>query len=188
MFLFSKQKDLFIKEYVNVLDNALCDEIIERFYLDGRAVPGVTTKGLVPEQKNHTVLFFSGLETWVDIDSIIQKKLNENLRKYVSEIGWIGAGLYDGGYKIQKIEKNKGFFKWHGDYDIRARRVLAFIFYLNTVTRGGETEFLYQKQKIKAERGKLLLFPTWWTHIHRGNVPRNSNKYILSGFIFQEDK
>jgi hypothetical protein len=44
---------------------------------------------------------------------------------------------------------------------------------------GGETEFRYQNWKIAAEQGTLLLFPSGWTHIHRGCSPRSGPKYVL---------
>jgi hypothetical protein len=62
-------------------------------------------------------------------------------------------------------------------------RICAFILYLNDVEEGGETEFLYQKTRIKPERNKLILWPTSYTHIHRGNPPLSGEKYILTGWV-----
>ena len=44
-----------------------------------------------------------------------------------------------------------------------------------------ETEFFYQKQKIKPETGKTIFFPSFWTHTHRGIVTQET-KYIVTGW------
>ena len=62
-----------------------------------------------------------------------------------------------------------------------ARRYLAFLWYLNDITDGGETEF--QDFKVRPEAGKLILFPALWTYPHRGNVPISDDKYIMTGWL-----
>jgi hypothetical protein len=63
-------------------------------------------------------------------------------------------------------------------------RLLTFIWYLNTVENGGETEFFNGRIKIKPEKGKLLLFPSTWTYNHKGNIPISSDKYIVTGWVW----
>ena len=97
--------------------------------------------------------------------------------------------INDTGYQIQEYKKNEGYYKWHldgapgDDTGNTNKRMIAFIWYLNTVDVGGET--MFSNGKIKAERGKLLLFPTTWTYLHRGNMPISDNKYIITGWIYQ---
>jgi hypothetical protein len=52
--------------------------------------------------------------------------------------------------------------------------------YLNDVEEGGETEFLHQKVKIKPSQGTVVVFPTYFTHVHRGNAPISNTKYIIN--------
>ena len=87
--------------------------------------------------------------------------------------------------KIQKYEPSQGYHVWHCDLDSLAssRRLLVSILYLNTVEEGGETEFLYQSERVAPEAGTLILFPAGWTHTHRGNPPLKGNKYIINGWI-----
>ena len=54
--------------------------------------------------------------------------------------------------------------------------------YLNTVSNGGETEFM-QGAKIKPSTGKIILFPGAFPYLHRGLIPRSDDKYILSSWI-----
>ena len=69
---------------------------------------------------------------------------------------------------------------WNNQY-----RTIAWMVYLNDVEEGGETEFLYQKRKVKPTKGTVVIWPGSYTHVHRGNPPM-STKYIATGW-FQLD-
>ena len=60
---------------------------------------------------------------------------------------------------------------------------LTYIWYLNDVIEGGETEF-FGNYKIKPEVGKLVLFPACWSFPHCGLMPISSNKYIITGWLY----
>jgi hypothetical protein len=55
--------------------------------------------------------------------------------------------------------------------------------YLNDVESGGETEFLYQNLKIKPQKGLTLIWPTDWTHTHRGIPSMEEEKMIVTGWV-----
>ena len=63
-------------------------------------------------------------------------------------------------------------------------RQLVALWYLNDVpSPGGETEFLYQDIKVTPEKGKLILFPPFWTHEHRAATVREGIKYIATTWV-----
>lgn len=92
------------------------------------------------------------------------------------------------GYMIQMYEKNKGQFKWHADATNLEtfKRQVAMVLYLNDVAEGGETEFHYQDLKVAPRQGTCIFFPPFWTHRHRGTVPRSHDKYVITSF-FERD-
>jgi hypothetical protein len=55
--------------------------------------------------------------------------------------------------------------------------------YLNTVNDGGHTEFYYQNHFEDPVQGKLVIWPSDWTHLHRGIVSETETKYILTGWF-----
>jgi len=60
--------------------------------------------------------------------------------------------------------------------------------YLNDIKEGGETEFYYQKLKIKPETGLTLIWGTDWTTTHRGIPSKTETKYIATGWYSFEVK
>lgn len=88
-------------------------------------------------------------------------------------------------YKVQKTEPTGGYHLWHCEDGSKThnRRIGVYILYLNDVEEGGETEFIYQSQRVKAEKGRLLVFPPNYPWAHRGNPPISGNKYIMTGWI-----
>ena len=63
------------------------------------------------------------------------------------------------------------------------RRLIAWMFYLNDVTDGGETEFPIQCKKFAPRGGDVLIWPAYWTHPHHGLPSPSQIKYIVSGWF-----
>jgi hypothetical protein len=108
--------------------------------------------------------------------------------KYTNEFPHVNSGLeqHTVNYiKIQRTLPGQGYHVWHAECQGRKHtdRILAFILYLNKVTDGGETEFLYQNMRVNPLVGRLLIFPAHFTHLHRGNPPLKGEKFILTGWV-----
>ena len=86
---------------------------------------------------------------------------------------------------LQHYAPNEGFFDWHcerGSHQSH-QRALVFMTYLNDVNDGRETEFHFQQMKVKAVKGKTLIWPTDFTHLHRGITSPTEHKYIATGWF-----
>ena len=94
-------------------------------------------------------------------------------------------------FQIQKYDKGVGGYPaWHLDKDYQPpfhNREYVYMFYLNDVEEGGETEFLNFDIKIKPRKGTLVFFPTNFPFVHRGNVPISNDKYIMTGWICEKN-
>jgi hypothetical protein len=100
------------------------------------------------------------------------------------------SALRPGHINIQHyIADRGGYPKWHCECMPRLdggeslHRHLLWTIYLNDRFDGGETEFLYQRRKIKPRTGSLLIAPATFTHTHRGNRPLGGDKYIATSWI-----
>ena len=54
--------------------------------------------------------------------------------------------------------------------------------YLNTVTDGGGTKFPQYDLVTDAVEGRVVLWPSGWTHFHHGVVSMTETKYIATGW------
>jgi hypothetical protein len=133
-----------------------------------------------------------------EINLILKKTLQNALYEYKNQLNTTFKNMspymflnydfcYDTGFQMQKYDKKIGKFKFHNDYGIHIEylsyRAITYIWYLNTVDEGGETEFFYGF-KVKPEIGKLILFPASWTYPHCGHIPMSHDKYIITGWIY----
>jgi hypothetical protein len=54
--------------------------------------------------------------------------------------------------------------------------------YLNDVKDGG-TFFKYQNFKAPAKKGLTLIWPSDWTHTHKGEISKTKEKFIVTGSL-----
>lgn len=196
----------YIYTNTNSLSAEICNRLIKYFEEENTKYKGVTVGG-VNENIKDTMDYRIPIDTentkWNRVVQLLNKELSHNIKTYVSEINKsidIIEELSTKKYKvfprdnviydtflIQRYKKNKGRYIYHDDSLIEWKetkyRVLTYIWYLNTVYEGGETEF-WAKYKIHPEVGKLVIFPATWTYPHRGKMPVSSDKYILTGWIY----
>ncbi len=101
-----------------------------------------------------------------------------------------------GSINLQRYRAGQGgYFHWHSEHfphpadpqQLSLHRVLLWMFYLNDVESGGETEFFYQKKRVKPVQGTMVIAPAGFTHTHRGNTPRSNDKYILTSWLLFQD-
>lgn len=94
-------------------------------------------------------------------------------------------GLMSSDLKFQRTSPGGGYHLWHYENSSYhyAQREIAWMIYLNDITGGGETEFLYQKRRIVPTVGTVVMWPAAYTHVHRGNtVLTEQDKYIVTGW------
>lgn len=180
----------------------VCNQIITFFENEKNKDVGRMLGGIDLTYKNTTdfQIPYNNLN-WNEINLILQNELQSHLTNYIIEIkGKFGYNilktnenefLVEDCYNIQKYTKNEGFYKCHHDFyiniDNNNYRKLAYIWYLNDVSEGGETEFL-NSILIKPKCGNILLFPACWTFPHRGKMPISNDKYIITGWLYSNIK
>ena len=163
-----------------------CDSLVN--YYDKN--PHLVSKGKIGRSKRIDVKYkesfdisFNGDEK-VLLDYIIelQKCLDLYLKKYKfcnhSDKFNITERV-----NLQKYPIGGGFKLFHFERMSRSsiKRYLVFMTYLNDVEDGG-TEFFYQKLKTPAKKGLTLIWPSEWTHTHKGIISKKKEKIIITGW------
>ena len=88
-------------------------------------------------------------------------------------------------YNLQKYPVGGGFKIWHYENDFKSinyDRCLVFMTYLNDVEDGG-TSFKYQNVDMPAQKGLTVMWPAYWTHVHKGIISNTKEKYIATGWL-----
>jgi hypothetical protein len=179
----------FIYEIDDALDAAVCRDIIERFEANSEQ----HYRGRIGQEqeqessiKRSTDLRVSGRSDWDDIDHALFQSLSSALSIFAGIHPYFAHNAFrDMGYNLQRTDTGE-FYHWHVDSGpgVFSQRQLVVIWYLNDVAGpGGETEFLLQQVKVAPQRGKLILFPPFWTHIHRGVALQQGRKYIATTWV-----
>jgi len=92
-------------------------------------------------------------------------------------------------YLIQYYKPGEGYFAEHFENDHRKKegdRVLVFMTYLNSVENAG-THFKYQRFTTPAIKGLTLIWPAYFTHVHSGQISKEHEKYIITGWYTTHD-
>jgi len=178
----------FIFEKMHALPDDLCDEMVRRFEAsEDEQYPGRIGQTVSSNQsiKKTTDLVVSGKPEWQDIDRALFQSLGRAILEFREKYVYFKGPFKDMGYNLQRYNPGE-YYHWHidgGSHDFSQRQLVA-LWYLNNVEGpGGETEFLFQDAKIKPERGKLVLFPPFWTHEHRAVTLEKGVKYIATTWV-----
>ena len=179
----------FIYEINNALSVAVCEDMIRRFEqnTDQQYEGRIGQKHNVEQEiKRSTDLRISGREDWKDVDQGLFLSISTALDQLSAIHPFFASNSFsDSGYNMQRTDVGE-FYHWHTDSGPGefSQRQLVAIWYLNHVpSPGGETEFHFQEAKIAPEAGKLVLFPPFWTHIHRGIAVQEGRKYIATTWV-----
>ena len=191
----------FIYEDDEAIPNALCDKLVEFFeknreIVEEGSVAVSDEARVIKSYKKNQELFLNDDTCTSEIEEIDQCCI-KSLNKYIKHLqensidktnsisrSVIQDAIYRFSLTTPKIQKNVvgSFFDWHSDFSIvNEKRIIHFIFYLSDLDddAGGETEFSIGRV-VKPKKGKILIFPCTFFHVHRGKPVLKGIKYILN--------
>ena len=124
-----------------------------------------------------------------DRSSQINQFLKSCMMHYIDEYDQLkGMTMVSTDIKFQRTPAGGGYHLWHYENASHeySQREVTWMIYLNDVEEGGETEFRFQKRRIKPTAGTVVLFPACMTHVHKGNmVMGEDNKYIVTSWYIK---
>ena len=176
----------FIEIYDNLLSKEECDRIITAFENSSNVDWGKTSGGLEFDYKKCKQISLF-LHEGDEIGSIIGPHLSTAVQKYDKKYKALDFqpswNIYPR-FNIQKYEgEDEGYKLWHSEHgptEASSKRVLAWMIYLNNAKSG--TEFI-NYPTVNPKRGRGVIWPSSWTHVHRGVIPNKGLKYIATGWL-----
>ena len=187
----------FLGVFDGYLDHQICDDLIKIFESEHHQrlkFNRLKGEGVRPSFKKDESIMLDR-DTQTDFSFQVSQKLHDALREtlqiYMDEtsiLDYAGISKEDlsfVGYKVQKTKPSGGYHVWHVEQGYRSNqnRVFVYTVYLNEIKLGGETEFLIQKRRVSAVKGRICFFPAHFPYVHRGNPPLKEDKYIATSWI-----
>jgi hypothetical protein len=191
----------FIGIYKNVYPEGYCEHLIsefERLVESGAGSNRQQSENALKHRKNDLQLSFNfGRHSAApfndhNTEDMFFKGLQRCFEHYTEEYSILKDDKINAtAMKMQRTDSGGGYHIWHSEQSggKNAERVLVYALYLNDIDDkdGGETEFLYQKLRIKPEKNTMVIWPAAFTHAHRGNTVLGTKaKYIVTGWFYYE--
>jgi hypothetical protein len=169
----------FVRGYY--INRTVCDSLVAE----------IRTANMEQDTSDFRKYSFTWLETFSE--NVKASYVNEVIgcvEEYKKEFDFcykdINVWTLKSGIKVQKYEPGTHYSIYHaentGDFRNISRN-LVFMTYLHDMQDEGGTEFYYQKLKVKPEKGLTLVWPSDWTHVHRGVLSNTEEKLITTGWF-----
>lgn len=178
---------------IHIKDNALtpeeCKQLIDWF----ESSTETQQPGRIGSQNvNSKSKLSTDIPRWFHLqeepEKIIEKCLREGAADYGQKrlhiVRTLSRMIIDNSYVLQRYKPKEGYYALHCEVGSPANmmRVLAWMIYLNDVPDGG-THFSEQEFDCEAKQGRLVIWPAYFTHMHRGIVSKTKTKYIATGWF-----
>lgn len=173
------------------IDKSICDKLINLFEESKELhKEGSVSAGILRDVKKSTDITITLKDlTKNKLCKSYLKNLMNVLKKYIKMFPVLNSDIDKWGItenvNIQRYFPSEGFYKFHCERSsfCAVKRLLVFMTYLNDVKEGGETEWFYQKLKIKPKKGFTVIWPADWMYLHRGLISKKETKYIITGWF-----
>jgi hypothetical protein len=190
----------FIKIYNGALPPKVCHDLIDNFekHEDSHVLSGVG--GPKEREDGYRSAIELNCSVVSDTDSdmkFLLSSLNKvvmdyaNLYRYEMKSKGFSDTIPESNileeWRMHRYDEGEHFYKKHVDSvdSNSSNRMLAFLFYPNTVEEGGETVFTDHLKGVEctAVQGRLLIFPTWMGFPHEAKSVIKGTKYMLKTYL-----
>jgi len=178
----------FLKIYENAIPDDLCNQLIDFFENN----PDKTFKF------DHDWRRSLCMNMPNNVPKELLSKINNIIRnyfdKYKSEVSSNGGS---GTLSFCNNLESPNFLKYNNNSDKpnhfnmhsdnwssdSSTRQISVILYLNDVVGGGETVFPYYNINVGPQKGKILMFPSFFNYSHYAAEPKSNPKYVIVTWI-----
>jgi hypothetical protein len=161
-------------DFTLVVDHALsataCDAIIE-----SSLAQGLSNKHLESHMGYQHV-------DLADPQGGLISQLIDQYRSQFPSLDYMDNSLEFSPWRFKHFPPTYAFNRWHSEHNLAvAHRVLCIQVYLSDNACG--TEFQHTGDVVMSQKGRAVVFPTFWTHTHRGQLdPDGVDRYIMTTY------
>ena len=116
----------------------------------------------------------------------LRKGIDDTCRKYVDKYPLLKTNYTDwivnGGAQLMRYEPNNYCHRAHCE-STGEERIFAWMIFLNTIQKGGGTEFIYLNTTAQPIAGDMYIWAAGFPYFHRGVVAPDERKYIITGWV-----
>ena len=188
--------DKYIKIYDDVIDADSCNLLIGKFESAEEDQYEKVRQAERDKAIAFTQINLANNADWTSVQNGMLEVFQDYIMHYINDCNiqpkqW--PQTY--GYEAIRMKRylNNDYDRFDPHVDVlnseTSKRFLAFFVYLNNVDEGGETEFVQLTKpgthiplKIKAQQGRLLMFPPQWMYYHAGLKPVSNPKYLIHSY------
>ena len=182
----------FIRIFENVVPDNWCESLVQKFedFEEHHEV--------VDNKMSFTQINFGRDSLWKYESDYLEKVILEQVERYREDVKienqWPQKYALEPIRMKRYLPNEKDNFPPHVDVtgkDNNSRFLVMFLYLSNNAK--GETIFLRQNAEgwgpkvSSCHRGNMLIFPSLWPWLHRGNFPVTSPKYIVGSYLHYVD-
>ena len=190
------------KNFISIYDNAITseeckfirdyhdgDDILLSIKQEGKTLGDSVQKHWKDSHDRYMAMYIEGAYQNNGINNIIANSIKKHIEKYKEEnpeLNLLDKWSIRDNYNLQKYNPGGGYHILHCEnYNTGKHRtnILAWMYYLNTVREGGGTYFANFDLTVNAVEGRLVIWPAYLTHFHKGIVSKTYEKYIATGWF-----
>lgn len=169
-----------------IISDEICDGLLS-YYKEHSAhvLPGLVSENKLNKKIKESQDLYIAPDNFdkeiLEYRIALQKTLEKYIEKYPDVDKYSKFNVES--FNIQKYPSKGGFKVWHFESGSKQKsdRILVFMTYLITLENAG-TEFKYQNMKIPCKKGLTVIWPSDFTHTHRGIIT-DKEKIIATGWF-----
>ena len=164
--------DKFVSVKDNILSKKDCDNIIKT--CDKNLSPSLDYQG-------YEYYDIKKMKLWKFLVNKTILVINDYLKEH-PELNLTTDPFALTNIRFKKFSKGKSFNNWHSEHCFDyPNRILNIMYYLTDHDCG--TKF-YDGEVVLSKKGRAIIFPSYFTHTHKGQVcPEGKVRYILTGYF-----
>jgi len=182
----------FIEVYQKAIPPKLCMDLIgwgKKVWLDSTRSPNKMTRPKKITDDKQMMLSPNLANQWPpELYRPLSKALEKCLKSYYDKY-WVLKEMHPMHtytYKFHWVSPGGGYHAWHCENMTEDTQIRQLVYHicLNDTGEEGSLEFLNYTKQVYPRPGTITIWPSQFTHTHRGNPVKTTEKFYITGWFY----